>query len=135
VEIPAELKDQIPSKVITLDPRKIAAHQQEWSQRAKRELGGRYRVDLEIGMDLSEAGRSDNLERAVDYVLIYQMVREVVEEQQHRLLESIAEAISRQVLSLGPVQQVRVRVGKTPPVRGSFGEFAVDILRESELAR
>jgi putative spermidine/putrescine transport system substrate-binding protein len=40
VEIPAELKDQIPSKVITLDPRKIAAHQQEWSQRAKRELGG-----------------------------------------------------------------------------------------------
>jgi dihydroneopterin aldolase len=99
---------------------------------AERELGGRYRVDLEIGMDLSEAGRSDNLERAVDYVLIYQMVREVVEEEQHRLLESIAEAIAEKVLSLKPVQQVRVRVGKTPPVRGSFGEFAVDILRESE---
>jgi putative spermidine/putrescine transport system substrate-binding protein len=39
-EIPADLKDQIPSKVVTFDPRKIAAHQQEWSQRAKRELGG-----------------------------------------------------------------------------------------------
>lgn len=39
-QIPPELKDQIPSKVVTFDPRKIAAHQQEWSQRAKRELGG-----------------------------------------------------------------------------------------------
>ncbi len=40
VEIPADLKDKIPSKVVTFDPRKIAAHQQEWSQRAKRELPG-----------------------------------------------------------------------------------------------
>jgi dihydroneopterin aldolase len=101
---------------------------------AERELGGRYRVDLEIGMDLSEAGRTDNLERAVDYVLIYQMVKEVVEEQQHRLLESIAEAIATRVLGLKPVQEVRVRVGKAPPVRGSFGEFAVEILRQSEPA-
>ena len=96
---------------------------------AERELGGRYRVDLEIGMDLSEAGRSDNLERAVDYVLIYQMVREVVEEQQHRLLESMAETIAAQVLGLPRVQEVKVRVAKTPPVRGNFGEFAVEIVR------
>jgi dihydroneopterin aldolase len=101
---------------------------------AERELGGRYRVDLEIGMDLSPAGRTDDLQRAVDYVLVYQMVREVVEEQQHRLLESIAEAIARQVLGLAPVREVKVRVGKSPPVRGSFGEFAVEIVRQSEPA-
>lgn len=40
IDIPADLKEQIPTKVVTFDPRKIAAHQQEWSQRAKRELGG-----------------------------------------------------------------------------------------------
>jgi putative spermidine/putrescine transport system substrate-binding protein len=40
VQIPDEFKSDIPSKVITFDPRKIAAHQQEWSIRAKRELGG-----------------------------------------------------------------------------------------------
>jgi dihydroneopterin aldolase len=101
---------------------------------AERELGGRYRVDLDIGMDLSVAGRSDNLERAVDYVHVYQMVREVVEDQQHHLLESVAEAIAERVLSLKPVQRVTVRVSKTPPVRGSFGEFAVEIVRESESA-
>jgi putative spermidine/putrescine transport system substrate-binding protein len=40
VQVPDQFKNDIPTKVITFDPRKIAAHQQEWSQRAKRELGG-----------------------------------------------------------------------------------------------
>ena len=40
VQIPDEFKNDIPAKVITFDPRKIAAHQQEWSTRAKREFGG-----------------------------------------------------------------------------------------------
>ncbi len=40
VQIPDEFKNDIPSKVITFDARKIAAHQQEWSTRAKREFGG-----------------------------------------------------------------------------------------------
>jgi len=37
VVIPDEYKNDIPSTVITLDPRKIAAHQQEWATRAKRQ--------------------------------------------------------------------------------------------------
>jgi dihydroneopterin aldolase len=100
---------------------------------AERELGGRYIVDLEIEMDLLEAGRSDNLEAAVDYVHVYQLVRDVVEGEQHKLLESLAEAIARPVLELQRVEQVKVRVAKTPPVRGNFGEFAVEIVRPPSL--
>ena len=96
---------------------------------AERELGGRYTVDLDIGVDLLDAARSDSLESAVDYVHVYQLVREVVEEQQHLLLESMAEAIASRVLPLARVREVKVRVGKTPPVRGSFGQFAVEIVR------
>ncbi len=96
---------------------------------AERELGGRYTVDLEIGVDLAEAGARDDLGSAVDYVHVYQLVRETVEEQQHKLLESLAEAISTRVLELARVDWVKVRVGKTPPVRGSFGQFAVEITR------
>jgi dihydroneopterin aldolase len=98
---------------------------------AERQLGGRYTVDLDIGVDLLEAAASDSLDRAVDYVHVYQLVREVVEDQQHRLLESMAEAIASRVLPLPRVQQVKVRVGKVPPVRGSFGEFAVEIERNA----
>ena len=101
---------------------------------AERELGGRYAVDLEIGMDLSPAAQSDDLSAAVDYVHVYQLVREVVEEQQHRLLEAVAEAIAGRVLELPRVEEVKVRVGKTPPVRGAFGEFAVEITRPAVAA-
>ncbi|GAC1329692.1 MAG: dihydroneopterin aldolase [Candidatus Dormibacteria bacterium] len=96
---------------------------------AERELGGRYTVNLEIGVDLLEAARSDSLDSAVDYVHVYQLVRQVVEDQQHRLLESMAEAIAGLILPLPRVQQVKVRVGKVPPLRGAFGEFAVEITR------
>ena len=96
---------------------------------AERELGGRYTVDLEIGVDLLDAARTDSLESAVDYVHVYQLVREVVEEQQHRLLESMAETIAGRLLPLPRVKEVKVRVGKVPPLRGSFGEFAVEIVR------
>jgi dihydroneopterin aldolase len=101
---------------------------------AERELGGRYRVDLEIGMDLARAAGSDDLGETIDYIHVYQLVREVMEEQQHRLLESAAETIAAQVLGLPRVEQVRVRVAKTPPVRGGFGEFAVEILRPNQPA-
>lgn len=96
---------------------------------AERELGGRYTVDLELGVDLVEAARSDNIESAVDYVHVYQLVREVVEDQQHRLLESMAETIAARLLPLPRVNEVKVRVAKVPPVRGSFAEFAVEITR------
>jgi dihydroneopterin aldolase len=96
---------------------------------AERELGGRYRVDLELGVDLAPAAGADSVDKTVDYVHVYQLVREVMEEQQHRLLESLAETIAAQVLGLPRVESVRVRVAKTPPVRGSFGEFAVEIVR------
>jgi putative spermidine/putrescine transport system substrate-binding protein len=40
VVVPDNFKNDIPTKVITFDPRKIAAHQQEWATRAKREFSG-----------------------------------------------------------------------------------------------
>src|ERR1700756_77384 len=87
---------------------------------AERELGGRYRVDLELGVDVARAAGADDVAQTVDYVHVYQLVREGVEEQQHRLLESIAETIAAEVLGLPRVRQVKVRVAKTPPVRGGF---------------
>lgn len=96
---------------------------------AERELGARYTVDLELGVDLSAAGASDDIASTVDYVHVFSLVREVMEEQQHRLLESMAAAISDRLLELPGVATVKVRVGKTPPLRGSFGQFAVELVR------
>lgn len=96
---------------------------------AERALGGRFRVDVELRSDLRVAGRSDSLEDTVDYVRCFQLVRDVVENRQFRLLEALAEAIADVLLEQRNVEGVRVRVGKQPPLRGTFDRFAVVIER------
>lgn len=96
---------------------------------AERALGGRYSVDVEIGSDLRAAGRSDSLDDTIDYVRCFQLVRDLVENRQFRLLEALAEAIADAVLGHPRAASVRVRVAKQPPVRGRFERFAVVVER------
>lgn len=97
---------------------------------AERSLGGRYRVDVELLADLRAAGRSDSIEDTIDYVRCFQLVRELVENEQYRLLEAMAEAIAQTLLREHPrAQSVRVRVAKQPPVRGTFERFAIEVER------
>ena len=97
---------------------------------AERSLGGRYSVDVELLADLRAAGRSDSIEDTIDYVRCFQVVRELVEGQQYRLLEAMAEAIAQALLrEHAKARSVRVRVAKQPPVRGTFQRFAVEVER------
>jgi dihydroneopterin aldolase len=97
---------------------------------AERALGGRIEVDVEVLADLSAAGRSDALADTLDYVRCFQLVRDIVENRQFHLLEALAEAIAGVLLEQRHARGVRVRVAKTPPVRGGFERFAVVIERE-----
>lgn len=99
---------------------------------AERELGQRFVVDLELRLDLSPAGLSDDLMRTVDYSSVYLLVREIVEGAPLDLIEAVAERISASVLNDQPlVDAVRVKVAK-PDVRlgdAVLGGSAVEILR------
>lgn len=91
----------------------------------ERVLGQRYVVDLTVDLDLSRAGASDKLEDTVSYSHIYRSVRAVIEGEPRNLLESVAEAIAKRVLTEFPVDAVLVTVKKpNPPVRGSAIESA-----------
>ena len=97
---------------------------------AERALGGRYSVDVELTADLRPAGRSDDLADTIDYVRCFQVVRDLVENRQYRLLEAMAEAIAQALLGEHDrARAVRVRVAKQPPVRGTFERFAVEVER------
>src|SRR5438477_212486 len=56
----------------------------------ERELGQTYRVDVALAHDLSRAGRTDELEDAIDYGAVFALVREVVEGEPRQLVESVA---------------------------------------------
>lgn len=69
-------------------------------------------VDVELSLDLSAAGRSDDLSQTVDYSAVFQACRRVVEGSSRRLIEAIAEAIAAELLADFPIGEVRVRVRK-----------------------
>lgn len=97
---------------------------------AEREVGQRLRVDLEVSLDLSRAGQSDALEETVSYAELVDTVLEVAAGMQPRLLEHLAEQIAATILARFPVQEVRLRLLKTPPPIPAAVEAAgVEIVR------
>ena len=93
-------------------------------------LGQPFIIDLELYLDLQQAGRSDDLEDTVSYSLVYRLVKEIVTGKPRRLLENIAETIAARVLEEFPVQEVLVRVKKPHvPLPGIVDYAAVEIRR------
>ncbi|MCR5403911.1 MAG: dihydroneopterin aldolase, partial [Butyrivibrio sp.] len=57
----------------------------------EREKGQRFYVDVEMFMDLSPAGKSDDLNDTVNYAEVFEYIRQVVEGPSKQLIESVAE--------------------------------------------
>lgn len=81
-------------------------------------------------LDLAPAGTSDDLAKTVDYGEVYEVVRRNVESASYRLLETMAEAISREILGAFPVDEVAVRIRKPAVQLGGPLDYAgVEIRR------
>ena len=90
----------------------VFAGRHGWFEHEQREPQ-RFEVDLELLLDLAPAAATDDLAATVDYADAWATVRNVVETRSYRLLETLAEAISRDVLAAyPPVDAVVVRVRK-----------------------
>ncbi|HEX4212080.1 MAG TPA: dihydroneopterin aldolase [Candidatus Dormibacteraeota bacterium] len=94
---------------------------------AERELGQRFRVDLELEGDLSAARHSDRLEDTLDYGKACALVRGVVEGEPCNLLETVAERILGSVLELPHVERATVRVHKRAPLEMELEDVYVEI--------
>lgn len=70
-----------------------------------------FEVDAEVYVDLKPAANADRLDETIDYVTIAKTVRLVIEQRSFELVETLADAIADEVLTLG-VDMVRVRVKK-----------------------
>jgi len=96
----------------------------------ERERGQRFVVDVTLVLDLEPAGRSDELAKTVNYQLVAQEVRAIVEGPARSLLEAVAEAVAERLLKVFRVRQVQVRVKKPEaPLEGRFGWVGVEIIR------
>lgn len=85
----------------------------------ERITGNKYSVDVYIETDLSEAAQTDALKDTVNYVVIYNIIKEEMAKPA-RLLEHISHRINQEVLREYPeIVRVRTAVSKfNPPVGG-----------------
>jgi dihydroneopterin aldolase len=102
---------------------------------AERTLGNRFHVDVEVRIDLADAGRSDSIADTLDYSHAFALVRQIVEDQQYSLIETVAARIAARMLAEPRVESVKVRVGKQPPIPGVIERCSVVIERHAEAPR
>ncbi len=100
---------------------------------AEAQLGQRFYVDLELSLDLSRAGNSDQLQDTVNYADIFSLVQRIVEAERYQLVEALTEQIAGRLLSAFPFLEVKVRVTKpNPPINGHYDSVAIEMVRSRE---
>jgi dihydroneopterin aldolase len=85
---------------------------------AERQVRRPVTLDLEVGLDLHDAGHADRIERTVHYKRIFEIVEDVAANQEHQLVEALGDRICRSVLSKFDVDFVTVTVRKPTPIAG-----------------
>jgi dihydroneopterin aldolase len=89
-----------------------------------------FEVDIELLVDLSAAGESDELDETVDYGAVCEAVSRIVSSEQYRLLERLATRIAEVCRADPRVAGVVVEVRKLhPPVRALLDHVAVRVER------
>jgi FolB domain-containing protein len=74
-------------------------------------------INIALSTDLSQPGRSDRFEDAVDYRSIKKRILSVVEKSEYYLVEALAERIAQVCLENPAVQEAQVTVEKPSALR------------------
>jgi dihydroneopterin aldolase len=91
---------------------------------AEQELGQRLEVDVEVTGEFGVAATNDSIEAAINYVAVYDLVKEVVTQQNYQLIERIGKVIAEQIMNQFQVPKVTVRVRKPQPPLGGIVDYS-----------
>ncbi len=69
-------------------------------------------LDIEIGYDLSAAGKSDAIADTIDYGTVVTRIRDTLTEHSFQLVEALAEHVCQLILSEFGALSVKVKVAK-----------------------
>ncbi|HET6305288.1 MAG TPA: dihydroneopterin aldolase [Myxococcota bacterium] len=99
---------------------------------AERRMRRPVLLDLEVERDLRAAGRSDRIRDTLHYKRIFEVVEDVAANQEHKLVEALAERIARAVLGKFDAEAVTVTVRKPKPIAGVLDHAGVRVTRRRE---
>jgi dihydroneopterin aldolase len=91
-------------------------------------IGGNYSVDVIIHTDFSEAAKTDDLSKTVDYCDVYEIVKKEMAIRS-KLIEHVAQRIGSSLLaSIKNIQAAEIHLTKiTPPMNGDVASVTVKL--------
>ncbi len=97
----------------------------------EREIGHRFRVDVEMELDLRPAGLADDVNLTVDYGSVARLIAEIGTGASVRLVETLAERMASRLLEeFPPVEALELYVAKLqPPFPVPFAASIIHIRR------
>lgn len=92
----------------------------------EREVGNRFTVDLTLTAELGQIAEHDAVEEAVNYLTVYELVREVMKIKQ-RTIERVSMNIIEALYAKFPqIRHIKIRVSKlAPPLGGKLEKVSV----------
>ena len=100
----------------------------------EREVKQIVKISLEMSFDISKAGKSDQIEDALDYKKIGKSIVNLVENSSFFLVEKMAEEIAKLVLKNKQIEDILLKVEKPGALRGSKS-VGVNIFRKQWRAK
>lgn len=100
----------------------------------EREQGQKFFYDVEMISSSDKAAESDNMDDAIDYVAVYQIVKELAENKRFRLLEGLAAHIGDEIMAAyDAVDEVTVNIRKpSVPIAGPIDFVQVSVTRQKK---
>lgn len=97
-------------------------------------LGQRFEVNIELFLSLQRAGKTDKMKHSVDYGMVHDIARDIVQGEPKNLIETVAALIAEELFEKFPLLEgCAIEVVKpNPPIEGSYDSVAVRIHRERE---
>ena len=93
--------------------------------REEQNIGQKFRIDVEMQLDLAVAGKSDYVKDTVDYAEVYKTVESITRGRRYHLIEAMAEDISSALLAqFAQLRSVRIRVKKPGAAIGGILDHA-----------
>jgi 7,8-dihydroneopterin aldolase/epimerase/oxygenase len=111
---------------INIEGIKLYAYHGCLAEEAK--IGGNYIVDVYISTDFSEAAKTDDLTKTIDYCTIYEISKKEMAIRS-KLIEQVCQRIYDQIKKEFPsIKTLNVKVTKlVPPMNGDVEKVSVEV--------
>lgn len=96
----------------------------------ERKVGNRFTVDLRITAELGAVAAEDDVRQAVNYLTVYEIVREVMRRTQHTIERVAANIIDALYAAFPQIRHIACTVSKlAPPLGGKIDRVGVTLER------